>query len=226
MKVVCFDLDDTLFKEINYLKSAYKEIASHAVGYCRGINDSSYTLTIRAYEDMLFAYEHGDNAFERLNYYLGLSIPIKEYIDIYHNHIPEISLSEETESVLFNLKKSDYKLGLITDGRLIQQRSKINALKIDRFFNKEDIIISEAYGSEKPALRNYQYFMDKYQNCKYFTYIGDNINKDFLAPNALGWNSICLLNNGQNIHKQDFTLAKKYLPKFHIKSLNELFLYV
>ena len=25
--VICFDLDDTLYKEIDYLKSAYKEIA-------------------------------------------------------------------------------------------------------------------------------------------------------------------------------------------------------
>ncbi len=36
MKVVCFDLDDTHYKEIDYLKSACKEIASYAADYCRG----------------------------------------------------------------------------------------------------------------------------------------------------------------------------------------------
>lgn len=36
MRVVCFDLDDTLYKEIDYMKSACKEIASCAADYCRG----------------------------------------------------------------------------------------------------------------------------------------------------------------------------------------------
>ena len=34
MRVVCFDLDDTLYKEIDFLESAYKDIAEYAVGEC------------------------------------------------------------------------------------------------------------------------------------------------------------------------------------------------
>lgn len=46
MKVVCFDLDDTLYKEIDYLKSAYREIASYAADYCRGCSDSPIILSL------------------------------------------------------------------------------------------------------------------------------------------------------------------------------------
>ena len=53
MKVVCFDLDDTLYKEIDYLKSAYREIASYAADYCRGCPDSPIILSVKAYEVML-----------------------------------------------------------------------------------------------------------------------------------------------------------------------------
>ena len=59
MKVVCFDLDDTLYKEIDYLKSAYREIASYAADYCRGCSDSPIILSIKAYDAMLIAYKSG-----------------------------------------------------------------------------------------------------------------------------------------------------------------------
>ena len=36
MRVICFDLDDTLYKEIDYLKSAYREIAGYTTEYCHG----------------------------------------------------------------------------------------------------------------------------------------------------------------------------------------------
>jgi len=45
-----------------------------------------------------------------------------------------------------------------------------------------------------------------------------------IAPNILNWNSICLLDNGKNIHKQNFALEKKYMPRIIIKSFKELML--
>lgn len=62
MRVICFDLDDTLYKEIDYLKSAYREIAEYAAGYCTGCSDSVNILAIKAYNRMLDAYREGLNA--------------------------------------------------------------------------------------------------------------------------------------------------------------------
>lgn len=57
---------------------------------------------------------------------------------------------------------------------------------------------------------------------KTYTYIGDNIAKDFVAPKALGWQTICLKDNGQNIHSQDFGIGKKYLPDITVTSILEI----
>ena len=67
MRVVCFDLDDTLYKEIDYLKSAYREIAEYAAEHCRGYSDPVSVLAHKAYDVMLAAYQEGQNAFEELN---------------------------------------------------------------------------------------------------------------------------------------------------------------
>ena len=65
--------------------------------------------------------------------------------------------------------------------------------------------------------------MNRYPECHDFTYVGDNPRKDFISPNALGWLTVCLKDDGRNIHKQDFTsITAQALPKKTIESLKEL----
>lgn len=221
MKVICFDLDDTLCKEIEYVKSAYKEIARFATqnNECSLLEDE---LSRKAYEVMLDAFKNGKNAFEELNLFLGLDNHTNIYLNLYRNHQPNIFLLEDSKATLSSLKEKGYILGLITDGRSIQQRNKIKALDLSTWIEEENIIISEEFGSEKPCEKNFIYFMEKYQEAE-FTYIGDNIRKDFISANTLGWNTICLLNDGNNIHKQEFEkFGSEYQPKHRITSITEL----
>lgn len=51
---------------------------------------------------------------------------------------------------------------------------------------------------------------------------GDNLRKDFITPNKLGWKTICLLDDGRNIHRQDFSCPEEYLPNVKIHTLKEL----
>jgi len=220
MKVVCFDLDDTLYKEIDYLKSAYMEIARYATTIAK----EGEAVACSAYLAMLDSYEKGENAFECLNDFLGIDLPIDDYLQIYRNHKPDIQLTDMVVETLSALKSEGHKLGLITDGRSVQQKNKIEALGLLRWFDVNDIIISEEFGNEKPSLTNYEFFMKKYPSCKDFTYIGDNTKKDFLAPNKLGWNTVCLLDDGRNIHKQDFSLPVSYLAKKNVKTIEEIIL--
>ena len=223
MKVICFDLDDTLYKEIDYLKSAYREIACFAARHLNGCADSVNTMASRAYEWMMNAYRNGGNSFEALNHFLGLDIPVVDYLSIYRKHKPNISLSEEVVHVLSVLKEQGIILGLITDGRSIQQKHKIEALGLSAYFDDDNLVISEEFGSEKPSLPNYSYFIDKYPSCHDFTYVGDNLKKDFIAPNYLGWRTVCLMDDGRNIHKQEWEkLDKTSSPLIKIDSLLEL----
>ena len=223
MKVICFDLDDTLYKEIDYLKSAYREIAEYAAGQCTGCSDSVNILAIKAYDRMLDAYREGQNTFEELNKFLGLKLPISDYLYIYRHHKPKIVLSEDAVRTLDALKAEGVRIGLITDGRSVQQRNKIEALGLSRWIDEKDMVISEEFGSEKPALANYEYFIKKYSECHDFTYVGDNLKKDFIAPNILGWTTICLKDDGRNIHRQEiFTIKEEAKPRKFIGRLMEI----
>ena len=193
--LVAFDLDDTLYKEIDFLKSAYREIALRAAHDDRRMADKAFGMMLQAYKD-------GDNAFLRLNELLGTETPISEYLAMYRAHRPDIHLTPEIRETLEELKAAGIVIALITDGRSVQQRNKIAALGLNRWIADEDIVISEEIGSEKPSEANYRRLMELHPDAGRFVYVGDNPAKDFIAPNRLGWSTVCLLDTGENIHPQ------------------------
>ncbi|MGZ0017101.1 HAD family hydrolase [Yeosuana sp. AK3] len=210
---IIFDLDDTLYQEIDYLKSAYKEISSEIA---IEINTSSLII----YEDMLQYFYNKKNVFEEILIQYNSSLKVSELINVYRNHKPDIHLSKDKIEVLNSLKNNNFNLGLLTDGRSFQQRNKIEALKLTNWFS--EIIISQEFGSEKPNINNYKYFEDIFGEGNYY-YIADNVIKDFVSPNKLNWTTICLQDNGLNIHRQNTSLVnKEYLAKYTINQLSEL----
>jgi putative hydrolase of the HAD superfamily len=214
-KVIIFDLDDTLINEIDFLISAYNEI-SQFLSNVQGVDKSKNEI----FDYMHSVYLRKKNPFEQVISFLKIkNIKVSDLLEIYRNHLPNISLNDDVKEVLDNLKEHKFILGIITDGRSIQQRNKIKALNLDYYIN--DLIISEEFGSEKPNINNYIFFQDKYPNSKY-TYIGDNINKDFVAPNKLNWETICLIDNGKNIHSQKVCVPDSFLPKIFIKNIREI----
>ncbi|WP_100611531.1 HAD family hydrolase [Confluentibacter lentus] len=212
--VLVFDLDDTLYKEIDFLKSAFKDIAS----YLSSIKNKPSEIIL---SDMKQYYESGLNVFDSiLETYEISHVSKKDLTHMYRNHKPQISMSQELMVLLIKLKKAVFKVGLITDGRSTQQRNKIEALGLSGYF--DDIIISEEFGSEKPNINNFKFFVDKYGTSLRYVYVGDNTKKDFIAPNYLNWCTICLMDNGKNIHKQSFDLDITNKPHYVINDLNEI----
>mgnify|MGYP000364290653 CR=1 FL=1 len=135
-----FDLDDTLYKEIDFVKSGYFEIA---------VKLSSGTNQNLIYNAMLSTYKQGGNAIQAgINLSENTLYTCSDLIHTYRLHIPHISLDFDTKHLLKVLINSGYKLGLITDGRSNTQRNKLNSLGIEHIFS--EIIISEEFGSEKP----------------------------------------------------------------------------
>lgn len=224
-KVVVFDLDDTLYKEIDFLKSGYRKVADYVGRHVRlSSNDIYYNL--------LSWYSRGENAFAKLNETYGLEILIKEYLDIYRFHQPNITLSEDTKAALTRLKEAGVLMGIITDGREETQKNKIIALGLTEWISDDLVFINEEQKYFKPNHWSYDRMMLKcfeksVEPDADFYYVGDNPEKDFLAPNELGWTSICLLDNdGKNIHKQNFDLPQEFLPKQIIISIKELLILI
>lgn len=206
--VVCFDLDDTLYKEIDFVESGFRLIAE---------SEKRPDLLPK----MMGWRDKGEDVFFNLNKAIGKETSKSEYLKIYRYHIPKITLSEGVEETLNELKSREVILGLITDGRSETQRNKIKALGLDRWFDNENIIISEEFGSEKTDERNFRFFMNKYPGANYI-YVGDNPQKDFIVPNRLGWKTVMLESDGRNIHQQDFSMPQEYLPQYMIKSFKEI----
>ncbi|HVX50602.1 MAG TPA: HAD family hydrolase, partial [Chitinophagaceae bacterium] len=187
-----FDLDDTLYDEIDFLKSAYNNISRVLMPYT-GIN---------IYEEMLARYHNNENVFYWVvnNYKKAANfLSIHWLLAQYREHEPDITLRTDADKFLTMAKSYHIPAGLITDGRGSTQRNKLKALKIDSYF--KDIIISEEFGSAKPDKRNYLFFNLKYPG-KTFYFFGDNTEKDFETPNNLGWITYCIKDRGHNIHKQ------------------------
>jgi putative hydrolase of the HAD superfamily len=109
-------------------------------------------------------------------------------------------------------------LGLVTDGYSKTQRNKLKALEIEELFDL--VVISEEFGSAKPSEANFAVF-HQFKTDQYY-YIADNPAKDFVSPNALGWQTICLIDAGKNIHKQDYTKESLYLPRLKIDTLEQV----
>ncbi len=214
-RVVVFDLDDTLYKEEDFLFSGFQSVA-------RRVADKSLFVN----EDFLFVQMKqwrldGKDVFEELCRLYPDYLTKEACLGIYRYHIPSIALTDGASELLEALKTGGARIGLITDGRTRTQMNKIRALKLHKFIASDDIVISEEFGSEKPSEANSRYFMEKYPNAKY-VYVGDNVKKDFVTPNYLGWLTICLLDDGRNIHRQSFDVAKEFLPQVTITNIKEL----
>ena len=211
-RVVVFDLDDTLYKEQDYLQSAYREIAA--------VVESRYGVSRDIFDQMLHWWQKGDNVFQQLIDTYKLELTIDELLTIYRSHIPTIRLDDTIRNLLDRLHQHSV-LGIITDGRSMTQRHKVDALGLSAYIDEQDILISEETGYEKPSDEPFRQIMEHHPSRTYY-YIGDNPAKDFEAPNRLGWTTICLLDDGRNIHRQDFSLPLQMLPQYRISQLTEI----
>jgi len=184
--VVVFDLDDTLYNEIEYLKSAYQHIAKKV--------DPHSWQSLHAI--MFSLYRSGSNVFD---YLINERSCIKEdLLDHYRYHSPAIEPFPGVLDLFADIKKNGGKLALVTDGRSVTQRNKIKALGLEPYL--DHIVISEEIGTEKPHTNNFLSVEKAFnRTCHY--YIADNIRKDFDGPHELGWQGILLADNGLNIHQ-------------------------
>ena len=181
IEAVIFDLDDTLFPEKDYVRSGYRAVAAAfpQIENMEGKLWDAFQRKLPAIDAVLE--EEGLATTE--NKTLALQT--------YRTHQPALRLRIEVAALLTELKKIK-KLGLLTDGRPEGQWAKIRALDLEPYFDK--IIVTDELGG--PAFRkpNETAFrlMQKALDVPFekMVYIGDNMKKDFIAPEKLGMQTI------------------------------------
>jgi len=175
--IIVFDLDDTLFSEKEYFFSG--------ISYVEEFISSTYKIPFTG--EILKAYKEGvKDLWGWTCKKLGLKLETKEsFIWLYRNHIPKINLLPGIYDLIKKLNELNAKIVILTDGRSVSQRLKINALNLDFI----PIYISEEYSSNKPEKERFLKIQNRWKGYK-FAYVGDNASKDFLAPKDLNWLSI------------------------------------
>ena len=101
------------------------------------------------------------------------------------------------KEMLENLHQRGIRTGIITDGRPEGQRNKIEALGLEKMV--DDIIITDELGGvqfRKPCDISFRIMTNKWRmNYGDIVYVGDNVNKDFQAPQQLGMKYLYYKNN-------------------------------
>ena len=219
---VIFDMDDTLYDEIDYCRSAFSATAKYIVD---NLQSPDTVTTEQAFNALWVQFNTGNQktTFNTALDIMGIEYDtelIKTLVKVYREHTPNIQLPSESRAILDQLSLK-YSLALLTDGFLPAQRLKVNALGIKKYF--DPIIFTEEIGREfwKPSPVGFKKILEilnqTSENC---IYIADNAEKDFIAPNQLGMTTIQLI-RPKKVHKAA-PASKIATPDYKITDFNAL----
>lgn len=207
IKAVLFDLDDTLYRERDFVDQSFRSVARVMAKYLaerdkgRGREEKGDLQPARAGESTeelfrqmieLMEQEGRGEIFNRLCERYDVDIPVEELVRIYRETKPVLSLYPDGEEFLERLEKRQIKTGLITDGNAQVQYNKIRALGLDR--RLDVVLASYDLGLRKPDPGVYVYCLEKL-GCgpEEAVYIGDNPLKDFIGARKLGMKTVRII---------------------------------
>lgn len=214
IKGIIFDLDDTLYNEIDYVKSGYRKVATYLESFVDKTIDEIFNLLMNRFN------EDRNNVFNYVLENIGIDEHkvLMECLEVYRNQEPDIEIESETRGLLLELKK-EYKLGIITDGRPEGQWAKIRALGLEEVMDA--IIVTDELGGieyRKPHELPYLTIATRLQLPLHnLVYIGDNEKKDFVAARRLGMYTM-QINNGDGLYKSE-QMDQEYKAHKQIESV-------
>lgn len=205
VKGILFDLDDTLYSEKDYVRSGFRAVSDYLGG---------------GYEEALWAFfDAGEPAIDKLLEKIGREEEKEAALHVYRMHKPSIRLYEEAGMLLTKLKSAGIKVGVLTDGRPEGQKNKLEALGLSELL--DDVLITDELGGpqfRKPCDIAFRIIENRWMlPASEIVYVGDNPEKDFIAPRQLGMKSVWFRN-------KDRLYTKACLEQDHccIDALTEL----
>lgn len=217
VRLVVFDLDDTLYPELDYVYSGFAAVAAaikdelrteaDLAGRMKAIFDSGNRS--RVFDALLAEFDRPAE-----------TALIRRMVELYRSHRPRISLFGDADLAL-RLLGGRYHLALLSDGYLISQQRKIEALQLASRIDR--IVLTDELGREywKPDPRPFAMLESAFglpgALC---AYVGDNPSKDFVAPNRLGWQTI-MVRRPEALYAH-LPAAEQGQPACQIESLDHL----
>lgn len=214
MKVIVFDLDDTLYDEYTYVKSGFLQVAAF-------LSMENHLNADEVFDWMWGRLQsHGrgaifDDVLKEFDCYSKKRV--KQCLSVYRNHLPQITLPQKTIECLNRLQH--YPMYIVTDGNKNVQHQKLVALGL--YEKMKHCYVSHRYGvkNAKPSPYCFLHIAQREKvEPKDIVYIGDNSRKDFVGIKPLAFKTIRVL-TGQ--HK-DIRMLHEYEAENEIYSLDEL----
>ncbi|SER46987.1 HAD hydrolase-like protein [Lachnobacterium bovis] len=209
IKVVIFDLDNTLYREIDYIKSGCAAVAQQATTIFK---EAVYS---QVYDELVSDTLSKKPAIRNLVKKFASGLPQKRQFDLtqlflntYRNHDPKIGITQETIEVIETLKKHGISIGIVTDGRSEVQRKKLAKLGLMNDSRISEILLTDELAGKngnpsifrKPNPLPFEILKLRFgvpYHCMIF--VGANMQKDFEAPQRLGMRCLHFNNSKGNI---------------------------
>ncbi|HRE73121.1 MAG TPA: HAD-IA family hydrolase [Flavobacteriales bacterium] len=214
IKVIVFDLDDTLYPEITYVHSGFKAVAKFLAEEYRLSSSKIYKEFILVLEK-----EGRGKVFDvvlKSNAIYSKTL-VRKCLSVYRNHYPEIHLFPGVKKMLKSLKS--YRLFIVTDGNKHVQAKKIDALGLNGYV--EHAYITYRYGTKnmKPSVYCFE-LIAKRTNTFFpeMVYVGDNPKKDFVNIRKAGMNTVRVLQGEYACLKA----PSDYDAEYTLNTINEI----
>ena len=199
--ILIFDLDDTLYDELTYVRSGFQAVAAWGARQYDLDADVSYARLTS-----LLEHEGRGRIFD---HWLNGRGSVREAVRVYRHHTPNISIWDTAIRTLARVQ--DLPLYLVTDGHKIVQAKKLAALGIGQRFRHAYLTHRYGVAHAKPSLHCFD-LIRRREGCAWgeLVYVGDNPAKDFVNLNSCGAHTVRVL-TGQ--HRQ--TVAKPSFDALH-----------
>lgn len=224
LKVVCFDLDDTICD----LGEGHQKAKLIIIDKLSSESKKPRDAVARAYDvewavikqnymemvsDGLDEQDIREKLINSILDVIGLEANAREYARLFGSEtLKELNIFPDARAVMDTLGKK-YRLTMITNGASIWQRAKIEKLDIQDYF--EEIIVSGELGHHKPSKKVFEEMTRRTQiDESEIIYIGNNYLKDVVGAKESGWKSVWV--------KRDDEERDESVPDYVISELSEL----
>jgi putative hydrolase of the HAD superfamily len=184
-KAVLFDLDDTLYSRHRFVHSGFRAVADH-LEQSRGINrHEALAILGRA--------SHGGShrELQACVTHFGLSLSVvRELVHVFREHRPVLRLPPSSRCALQALR-SDWRLGVVTNGPADQQARKVEALGLRSLV--DCVVYADELGSGRAKPKREPFLVAARQLSVAVTrtvFVGDDSVRDIFGAARVGMKTI------------------------------------
>jgi putative hydrolase of the HAD superfamily len=221
IKAVFFDIDDTLYDTSGFAKLARKAALKAMIDAGLPLSPNEAYLILRE-----IIKEKGSNYDKHFNILtkrvMGEEKPLLIALGMitYHNvKFALLRLFPDTMSTLIYLKKSNYQMGVISNGLTIKQWEKLIRLGLYHFF--DEVVTSQEAESEKPDHIIFQLALER-MGCKAeeSVMVGNKFSEDILGATKAGMSAILV--NSKLTEAEKELIEKEGLKVDVVSDINQV----